>query len=108
MEKYEKYLEPQKEAEFIRKLPTTMLSFNTSGYSSSTVGLLQGDKSTDTELVYLNARGTYTVKYTGKSLTPEKVIVEQICQAPQLLEIGKVFISKLTKALFHIFADNLK
>ena len=85
MEKYEKYLEPQKDAEFIRKLPTTMLTFNTQGFSNSSVGLLQGDKSTDTELVYLNATGKFTVKYTGEnlhfsSLVPEKVIVEEICQ----------------------------
>ena len=67
MQKYEDYLVPQKDAEFIRKLPTSMLTFNTQAFSNSNVGLLQGDKSTDTELVYLNANGKFNVKYTGKN-----------------------------------------
>ena len=68
MDEYEEWLEPQKEAEFVRNLPSTMLEFNTIQFSTNNTGLLQPDKSTETELVYLKANGQYIVKYTGKSI----------------------------------------
>ena len=68
MAEYEEWLEPQKEAEFVRNLPAAMLEFNTIQFSTNSTGLLQPDKSTETELVYLKASGHYIVKYTGKAV----------------------------------------
>ena len=66
MAEYEEWLEPQKEAEFVRYLPVTMIEFNTIQISTNNTGLLQLDKSTETELVYLKASGHYIVKYKGE------------------------------------------
>jgi len=65
MEEYDEWLEPQKEAEFVRNLPAAMLEFDTSKYSFNSTGLLVPDKSTETELVYVKASGDFVIKYTG-------------------------------------------
>ena len=40
MEEYDEWLEPQKEAEFVRNLPASMLEFDTSKYSFNSTGKL--------------------------------------------------------------------